>query len=173
MRFKNPFRNPAQSRFCREELDHFIELHGETEAVAAVAAALDKAALPPDPAAPRREAWENFAVAKGVTLNETGARVWPAEMTVASANAMKNFLHGLAVANPGVVVVYNLNLPGTNAKLVFNGEEVREHGSHGENFAWVQIRPGQWVHPSVLVVSDFERPRAMPRLPESAMQPRR
>ena len=173
MRFKNPFRNPAQSRFCRAELDHFIELHGETEAVAAVAAALDKAALPPDPAAPLRERWENFTVSKSVTLTETESKVWPVTVTVASSNAAKAFFHKLATAHPGAVIVHDLNLSGTNAKVVFSGEEVREHGTHGENFAWVQIRPGQWVHPSVLVVSDFEKPRAMARLPESAMQPRR
>ncbi|NBR85381.1 MAG: hypothetical protein EBT61_07720 [Verrucomicrobia bacterium] len=108
-----------------------------------------------------------------MTLIETESKVWPVSVTVASANALKHFLHGFAVANPGVVVVHDFNLPGVSAKLVFAGEDVVEHEALGGSFAWVQARPGQWLHPSATIVSDFERSRPITRLSESAFSPRR
>ncbi|NBU10905.1 MAG: hypothetical protein EBS84_18105, partial [Proteobacteria bacterium] len=75
--FRTMFIQPGQTRFARPQLGHFIRLDGSPSAVQAVAAALDKAALPPGPAEPRRERWQDFTIGKSVTLIETESKVWP------------------------------------------------------------------------------------------------
>ncbi len=169
--FRNVIFPASRATFARAEIEQFVSVTGDPDAVEKVAEALDKEAVA-NPLADRKLASEDLRICARITLAETGKPVWPIYTHAANGNTAKVLLHGLAVANPGALAVLDYNVAGSVARVEFQGDEVREFTLF-DNFVWHQIRPGRFVHPSALVVLDIEKPRPIERLSEQHFSPRR
>lgn len=144
--FRNRTYNASQTTFSQAQIGQFLAIEGTPEAVAAVSKALDQAAVPPEPWVRRVEPWEDLRIERSVKLSESGKTVWPISSDALNGNAVRAFLHGLAVGNPGSKIVLDYNLAAGGHCCCFEGGEIREHTNVvGESHAWVQVRPGCFI----------------------------